>query len=348
MEPPTGFEVDHEATQLYNGRASFVLTDHTLPLLATKEGDMFLYADPEGNLRSGELGMGLYFRDTRFLSEYEMKVCDVTPVLLSSSAERAYMSYVDLTNPDLVHEGAEIPAQTLNIRRIRVIKGRMFERIRFKNYNDHRIRVRVTFTFGADFADIFHVRGLIPERTGVFYKPLIEEQSITFAHTGEDEQLRRTRIDLGTRPAAITAGVGRVTVAFDLDLVGHQTKLLSFTIDPVIGQDGPDATAFDAAVHQLRRSYDEWDHECTSIYTDNEVFNTLLQRGRRDLRALITETPEGRYIAAGIPWYVAAFGRDSIITAHQILMLNPTPAKDTLRLLAAYQGDRVDGWRGAD
>ncbi|MCA1830567.1 MAG: amylo-alpha-1,6-glucosidase, partial [Actinobacteria bacterium] len=84
---------------------------------------------------------------------------------------------------------------------------------------------------------------------------------------------------------------------------------------------------------------------CTQIYTDNEVFNTLLQRGRRDLRALITETQGGRYIAAGIPWYVAVFGRDSIITAHQILMLNPTPARDTLRMLARLQGERVDEWR---
>ncbi|TML82064.1 MAG: hypothetical protein E6G04_00020 [Actinobacteria bacterium] len=55
VEPPTGFEVDHDATRLYNENATFVLTDHTLSLLATKEGDMFLYADPEGNLRGGEL-----------------------------------------------------------------------------------------------------------------------------------------------------------------------------------------------------------------------------------------------------------------------------------------------------
>ena len=98
--PPIGFEVDPEATRLFNENATFVLTDHTLSLLATKEGDMFLYADPEGNLRGGELGMGLYFRDTRFLSRYEMEIGDRPAVLLSSSAERAYMSYVDLTNPD--------------------------------------------------------------------------------------------------------------------------------------------------------------------------------------------------------------------------------------------------------
>jgi glycogen debranching enzyme len=340
-EIPAGLEIDHEATRLFNERAEFILTDHNLSLLATKEGDMFLYADPEGNLRSGQLGMGLYFRDTRFLSHYEMEVGGTPAVLLSASAERAYMSYVDLTNPDL--DG--IPAQTLNIRRTRVIKNRLFERIRFKNYNAHRIRVRASFVFGADFADLFHVRGLIPERHGVFFKPTLHGQVLTFTHRGEDNKLRETRIDLGMVPSDVEFTPAFTRVAFDLDLVGHQTKLLTFLVDPTIDGARPEPVAFDAAVHELRRSYDEWDHECTSIYTDNEVFNTLLQRGRRDLRALLTETPAGRYIAAGIPWYVAAFGRDSLITAHQMLMLNPKPARDTLRLLARFQGTEVDEWR---
>src|SRR5438105_15489730 len=137
-----------------------------------------------------------------------MELGEHPAVLLSSSAERAYMAYVDLTNPDLVDGGVEIPAQTLNIRRTRVIKDRLYERIRFKNYNDHRIHVRVSFTFGSDFADIFHVRGLLQERTGTFYRPIVEGQTITFAHTGEDGLLRRTLIDLGVAPSSVELGVG--------------------------------------------------------------------------------------------------------------------------------------------
>lgn len=338
---PPGREIDHEATRLFNEPAQFVLTDHSVPLLATKEGDMFLYADPEGNLRGGQLGMGLYFRDTRFLSHYEMEVGGLPAVLLSASAERAYMSYVDLTNPDL----DDIPAQTLNIRRTRVIKERFFERIRFKNYNTHRVKVRASFTFGSDFADLFHVRGLIAERHGVFFTPQLRGQILSFAHHGEDGKLREMRIDLGAPPTAIEILPAFTRVHFDLDLVGHQTKLLTFIFEPAIDDERPEPVTFDVAVHDLRRSYDAWDHECTGIFTDNEVFNTLLQRGRRDLRALITETPSGRYIAAGIPWYVAAFGRDSLITAHQMLMLNPAPARDTLRLLARLQGNEIDEWR---
>ncbi|MEX2393235.1 MAG: glycogen debranching N-terminal domain-containing protein, partial [Actinomycetota bacterium] len=341
------FELDDEAAvRVLNEGIPFVLSDDGGRLLATKEGEMFLYANEEGNLVGGFQGMGLYYRDTRFLSLYELIVEGHPPVLLSSSAERAYMSYVDCTNPDL-WEGQQIaiPQQTLNIRRIRVINDRLFERIRFKNYNDHPIRVTVEVLFGADFADIFEVRGLRRKRRGRFFRPKVEGRVITFAYHGEDDVFRQTRIDLGADPERVDVEPGRVRATFALELAAHQTRLFTFVIEPVIGEARREAMPFDEAVHELRRSYEEWERTCTSIYTDNELFNTLLHRGQRDLRALFTETGRGRFLAAGIPWYVAAFGRDALLTAHQILMLNPAPARESLRILAAYQGSEIDPWR---
>jgi glycogen debranching enzyme len=342
---PDGYEIDPDATELFNRRRSFPWTDEPVSLLATKEGDMVLYADQEGNLRHGELGMGLYFRDTRFLSHYMMLVGGRSPVLLSASAERAFMSYVDLTNPPLGAGEDAIRAQTINIRRTRVIRDRLYERIRFKNYNASRVRFRTSLTFGSDFDDIFQVRGWIKDRNGVHLRPKITETTLTLGHVGEDGLLRRIEIDFGREPASVEMGLGTVTLHFDMDLVAGQTRSLSLVVEPVIEDQRTEPVGFDVAVHELRRSYDEWDHSCTHIATSNELFNTLLQRGRRDLRALLTETPQGRYIAAGIPWYIAAFGRDSLITAHQILMLDSGPARDTLRLLASLQGTKDDPWR---
>jgi glycogen debranching enzyme len=326
--------------------ASESVSEETSRLLATKENDMFLYADADGNLRSGPHGMGLYYRDTRFLSGYLLTLAGRLPVLLSSSAERAYMSYVDLTNPDLWDAGAiTVPQQTLNIRRIRVVSGRLLERIRFKNYNEHAIRVPVHLTFTTDFADIFEVRGLRRKRHGLFFKPKIDGQRIVFGYRGEDEIFRETRIDLGAVPDRVEVEGGVVRIGFDLELPAHQTRLFTIVVEPVIAAERPAPVTFDSAVHELRRSYEEWERDCTSIYTDNELFNTLLHRGQRDLRALVTQMPGGRFISAGIPWYVAPFGRDALMTSHQILMLNPQPARDSLRILAAYQGTQVDHWR---
>ena len=96
----TGTE-EHQATS-----SPVLVTDLAHKTLAVKEGDVFLYSDREGNLEEGvNEGLGLYASDTRFLSRFRMRVSGRDPVLLSSSSERAYMSHVDLTNPDLFVNG---------------------------------------------------------------------------------------------------------------------------------------------------------------------------------------------------------------------------------------------------
>src|SRR5438309_9528521 len=163
MDPePERLPVDDEAPRTTPGAVPILVTDLANKVLAVKEGETFLYSDTEGNLDDRkDYGLGLYHRDTRFLSHFMMKLSGREPVLLSSSSERAYMSHVDLTNPDLFVGGElAVPQQTLNIRRIRAINGRLFERARIKNYNAYPIELDLEFTFGADFADLFEVRGL--------------------------------------------------------------------------------------------------------------------------------------------------------------------------------------------
>ncbi len=84
------------------GATPVLVTDLASKTLAVKEDDAFLYSDLEGNLdHGGNYGLGLYSKDTRFLSHFRLTINGRDPVLLSSSSERGYMSHVDLTNPDL-------------------------------------------------------------------------------------------------------------------------------------------------------------------------------------------------------------------------------------------------------
>src|SRR5437588_101557 len=136
-----------------------------------------------------------------------------------------------------------------------------------------------------------------------------------------------------------------VRVSFRLRLGAYQTRLVAMTVEPIVGEEPVPPKEFDAAIHELRRSYEEWDRESMQVVTDNELFNTLLQRGLRDLRALYTRWDGETVLAAGIPWYVAIFGRDALITSHQLLTVNLGPARGTLGFLANGQG-RVEGaWR---
>jgi glycogen debranching enzyme len=319
-------------------------------VLAVKEGETFLYSDIEGNLDDRvELGLGLYHRDTRFLSHYRLRISGRDPILLSSSAERGYVSHIDLTNPDLYEEDrAPIPQHTLNVRRMRTIRSRLYERLRFKNYNHEAIDLDVDLTFGADFADIFEVRGLARETRGTYDPPRTGERSVAFGYVGEDHVRRETLIEFGVRPASIEVRGDIVHASFTVHLPAHATTTIPLVIEPVVAEERPPPGDFDEVVHALRHSYEDWERECTRIRTDNELFDQLLARGLRDLRALYTGMDGGGIIAAGIPWYVAPFGRDTLITSHQMLMLSPRPARESLQVLAEYQGTKVDDWRDED
>ena len=324
-----------------------LLADFASKILAIKEGETFLYSDVSGNLDDRrEYGHGFYHRDTRFLSHFRMKISGRDPILLSSSSERAYMSYVDLTNPELYGNGdPAVRQQTLNIRRVRAINGRLFERIRIKNYNAYAVGLTVSFSMAADFADIFQVRGFRIDGRGHVEPPATDGSRAEFSYRGIDGITRKTLIAFDPEPHGLEVVGDQVMAEFTLQLAPHQTRLISITLDPVVAKVTPVPVEFDSAIHNLRRSYEDWERECTQIVTDNEVFNTLLVRGLRDLRALYTVTDHGGIITAGIPWYVAVFGRDALIAAHQLLAVNPNPAREALRLLARYQGTKVDPWR---
>jgi glycogen debranching enzyme len=324
-----------------------LVTDLASKTLAVKEDDTFLYSDLEGNLdHGGDYGLGLYTADTRFLSYFRLTVNGRDPVLLSSSSERGYMSHVDLTNPDL-YDGdlLTVPQQTLNIRRIRAIRDRLFERVRVKNYNAFAVSLDLEFGFGADFADIFEVRGMARESVTEPLQPTVEAGVVEFPYEGRDGIRRTTRIEFGAQPDRISTEDGIVTVVFRMHLAPYQTKLVGLSVDPIVEDDRTTAVDFDHAVHDLRRSYEEWERGSTQVVTDNELYNQLLDRSLRDLRALQTRVDGGSVLAAGIPWYVTVFGRDSLIASHQLLMVNPDTARGALELLAAKQGAEVDDWR---
>jgi glycogen debranching enzyme len=328
-----------------------VMHARTERLWSTKEGDMFLCADAEGNLDAEQAtGAGFYWRDTRYLSDFRLEVDGHAPLLLSTSADRAFASHVDLTNQDLLEDDGSVAAVqgTVSIRRTRVVDGRLYERIRIKSYNAAAVTLTVRLTFGTDFADIFEVRGLKRAVRGRLARPKADRRSAVFAYEGEDGVFRETRIAFELDPTRLDVVDDQVVAEWELRLEPTQTELIALTVEPraATAAAGPERS-FDVVMHDLRRSYETWERACTRVWTDNELYNSLLSRGLRDLRALLTPTRHGSLVAAGIPWFVAPFGRDALLTCHQTLMVNPDLTRTTLEVLAAFQADEVDEWRDA-
>jgi glycogen debranching enzyme len=137
----------------------------------------------------------------------------------------------------------------------------------------------------------------------------------------------------------------RVDLTWQLNLPPHTPVAVTLHLYPEeLGEGQPDPP-FDRAVREARSSYGGWQGESSEISTSSESFTRLLARSGTDLRVLSQQVVDGYFPAAGIPWYAAPFGRDSLITALQTLILNPDLARGTLRLLARFQGRTVAPWR---
>lgn len=343
------FDIEEEANQRILAEGlPFIIVDIKERRLAAKEGESFIYTDSEGNIPAGNTsGLGFYRGDTRFLSVYELLVHEKRPVLLTATADRDYMAHFELTNPDLRDEEGEFIArqETLNIRRMRVVCDGFFERIRIKNYNPHKVSFWVEFRLDNDFADIFEVRGLRRTSRGTLAKAKMVEDVLTLAYRGEDGMFRQTWLRFSARPDEVALDSTGARLRYHVRIEPHGRWLLNLVVEPLEGDERPRQRALNDVVFELRQSYQDWDKRCTNFFTDNELFNSVIQRSRNDIRALMTETPRGTILDAGIPWYVTTFGRDSMIAGIEALTLCQYPARESLRMLADLQGKREDPWR---
>ncbi len=358
-------------------------TGSVLDRTVLKEGQLFLVADRAGDVTAlNSEGHGLYYHDTRFLSLFELDLSGTRLALLSSAGELNFMNNLQFTNDTVLGHGGEVVAapRTISMRRNRFLLEGLHERIGFVNYNPHPVRLTTRITFGADFRDMFEVRGYaLPEtdERGNVLPPRIARDGLTFEYDGRDGTVRRTHITFSPAPTSVeivnermrTLRVGEVipglsgfgdprvdrptmppaaAAVFEVDLAPGTTQTITINIRPELGKAEPeshDGVSLDDAFHRIRDSYLAWDQRRTRISTDNEVFDQLIQRAVDDLR-LLTDTQEGDLVpSAGIPWFSVPFGRDSLITAMQTLMLRPDLAEGTLRFLARHQGTRVDDFR---
>ena len=329
------------------GGLPFIVSEVPRQSLIIKEGEYFLFTYENGDMAHGNrAGLGLYYRDTRFLSTLETRIEGMQPLFLSSSVERGYMANIHLSNPDImVGENWSIPQDVISIRRSRLIKDGFLERIYVRNYHTAPVQVRLSLSLASDYADIFEVRGMRRPRRGRVHRPRVQEREAVLSYTGTDRLRRYTRIVFSREPDEVRGGRASVEVIFAFLLASDEVDFIDLHIIPMEEGEDKHPVKFLEARTALRRSYEEWVMDTASIETDNNVFNLIVHRSIRDLRALHTRTRYGDIVVGGVPWYSAPFGRDALISCYQTLMIKPELARDSLFFLAAFQGSEVDDWR---
>lgn len=313
--------------------------------LVLKHERLFLATDQHGNITPpGNCSLGLFHDDTRILSHYELRVHGGPPSLLSAQASRTYSGKVDLAVSDLSFGGnAWDPKNGIHLRRELLLTDRMIERVTLHNYLMTPIDYWIDLDLGADFADIFEVRGWLRDARGQFFAPLLawDRRTMTFTYRGRDGHTLRSVVRFREPPDELTDRGARWR--FPLNVNTHLE--LEWEIQAEEEQAGSRAVAggqFDERRDAMEQIYRGWRGQCTQWTSDADDLDATLRQAADDLRALYVEVDGEYVISAGIPWYSTVFGRDAIITSLQTLPLNPRIAIDTLRYLARRQGTRED------
>jgi glycogen debranching enzyme len=306
-----------------------------------KYGDTFVVLDSCGDIAAASSGgsAGLFHHDTRYLSRLELLVNGTRPLLLGSNLRDDNSAFfVDLTNPDLVHnQHVVLEKDTVHIlRTIFLWRGIAYQRFGVRNYGDQAVELNLSILFENDFADLFEVRGSHRERRGSAAAKLRGEDQVLMTYAGLDGKVRRTALTFDPQPDRLTTG----SAVYDLHLAPRKIRplFLAVSCDQADSRPPPFLRGLIAARRELREST----RNQTSVETSNGRFNEMLCRSAADLSMLMTDTPQGRYPYAGVPWYSTTFGRDGLITALQMLWWSPDVARSVLRRLAAYQAKTTD------
>jgi glycogen debranching enzyme len=333
-------------TKYYIQATSAPSTERALVLKQNETFGVFdYYGDIDASQRAEE---GIYHRGTRFLSCLRLRLLESRALLLSSTVRRDnVLLAVDLTNPDIYSNGILLlPHGTVHIERSQFLwHDAFYMGLRVLNFALTPVEISFTLDFGADYADIFEVRGQTREHRGVLREPRLRNRSreVVLEYEGLDETVRRTVL----RSSPVAQVMLPSALHFSLHLPPQEERVVEFNFGFELNNQISTPTDY---VHGLASASagDGLDKIPELINSSNEQFDTWMERSRADLNTLLTAGPHGVYPYAGVPWFSTPFGRDGIITALECLWIAPAIARGVLTYLAATQATDLSAEREAE
>ena len=330
-----------ERKEDYHIEATESLVERTLRTL--KHNDLFAVFDSQGNFAGGALGPdGLFYKDTRFLSEFTVRLGGAEPLQLGSVLlDDNGAMVVDLTNADLHTAKGRVWLQreSVHVSRFKFLNDRSsFERIRLRSYGPIGRPISVDINFDADFADLFEVRGTRRAARGTKSVTRLSDRGFEYHYVGLDNVTRRTLLRFDPPPNELGEGSAR----WDIDLDEGREQAIVIQVCCLIEDEQEDSKTIAEAyrtTHKMRR---EMARQRVHLDSSNPQFDAVIARAWSDLDMLMTETEHGTYPYAGVPWFSTVFGRDGIITAMLLLWCAPYFAKGVLRTLANLQATELD------
>jgi glycogen debranching enzyme len=310
------------------------------------DGNTFITSDARGDLVAAPHRLhGFFADDTRFLSRWRLTLNAMRLNSLSvADVDYFAVQFFLIPLTSSIHENPRI-----SVMRRRLVAEQWIEEIVLMNHADDAVDVDLHIEVGTDFADLFEIKDAEP-RPREIHQEAGERELVLSYHSGDFHRETRIATDGGCEihPDGLRAHVS---------LGPREDRHLAFEIrpasEPVAA--GVRVTAgarrFEASRAQLRRDLEDWLDEAPSLDSDWDELRHVYVQSLADLAALRFYPdilPKASLPAAGLPWFMALFGRDSLITSYQVLPFIPEVARTTLLALADLQAEELDDFRDAE
>ena len=311
--------------------------------LAVVEGRSFMVTNAAGDVPLDTIG-GLVHDDTRLLSQWELTLGGAPLLILSSSTIDDDSAAFFLTNADLPH----MPTNSIGVRRERFLSDALHERIELECFMNVVESVQLRLRVGTDFADLFEIKQCVRDRSANIVRSHPEDNSgLCFTYrNGEFEAVTEVRAE----PPA--SRVEMDDLVWDLRLEPGLRWRAELTVS--LPRHPPEL----ASIHRRFGPEFEllgedpakvWQVDCPTQDLDSDLLHDVLEKSKMDLVALRIQKTMGDVSivlpAAGLPWFLTVFGRDSLITAYQSVSFGQRLAHGTIQSLAAHQGTKLDDFR---
>jgi glycogen debranching enzyme len=321
------------------------------PVLTINQSNTFMVTDLAGGI-AADSEQGVFASDTRFVSYYAIFANGRRWIRLTSSPITYYAARIVLTNPAFKTEEGDVPQGTLGLVICRTVGEGIHEDLDVTSYGARPVRFNLEVALRSDFADLFEVKSHEFVRRGrieTAWDP--ERGEVRTSYTHRDFRREFVYRLVNAESAAHYAN-GRVT--FEIELAPGATW--HACAHYILAGGGQVRSPVYGCAHldeetEFDRLQAGWLAQAARLTSANEDAYRLYHQSLEDMGALrLYEhdlAPDVWVPAAGVPWYVTIFGRDSLIAGLQTLLLHPGLARGALKKLAEYQAAEVDDWRDA-
>ena len=321
--------------------------------------DRVVVCEPDGSM-SSDAGQGFFAADTRFVSGYRLRFGGVAPVLLSSAGVSPFGARFEFSNARLRTALGIVNADTLHLRLERSLAGGLHEDYDVVNHGPVPVDLTLEVSLECDFGDIFEVKERAVVRRGVLQSSWDESKQVLTTRYENQDFIRSMNVSVERSDSIPQQANGGIS--FRLQIGPGESWHTCLCWEPDTGtrslapaQRGCHSLA--DGDHDTDRSRQAWLAGASQFTTSAAGPNAVMQRATEDLASLRLHVHDqlaaggsagaaDRWVAAaGVPWFTALFGRDSLIVALQTMSLSPMFAVGALTALGALQGDGYDDRR---